>query len=68
MPLRDTVPTVDRAQSTAATSTPATPNSAQEMEREPGKIPELRRPLGRITTTPVVTDRTPERDGAAPAR
>jgi hypothetical protein len=68
VPLRDTVPTVDRAQSPAATSTPATPNSAQEMEREPGEIPELRRPLGRITITPAVTDRTPERDGAAPAR
>jgi hypothetical protein len=35
---------------------------------EPDKVPELRRLLGRITTTLVATDASPERDGvAAPA-
>jgi DNA-binding MarR family transcriptional regulator len=34
-------------------------------EWEPDKIPELRRLLGRITTTLVATDVSPERDGAA---
>jgi len=41
-------------------------------EWEPDKVPELRRLLGRITTTLVATDSSPERDGAtapaAPAR
>jgi hypothetical protein len=32
---------------------------------EPDKAPELRRLLGRITTTLVATDTSPERDGAA---
>jgi hypothetical protein len=32
---------------------------------EPDKAPELRRLLGRITTTLVATDASPERDGAA---
>jgi hypothetical protein len=35
---------------------------------KPDKVPELRRLLGRITTTLVATDASPERDGvAAPA-
>jgi EmrB/QacA subfamily drug resistance transporter len=34
-------------------------------EWQPDKIPELRRLLGRITTTLVATDVSPERDGAA---
>ena len=41
-------------------------------EWEPDKVPELRRLLGRITTTLVATDTSPEHDGvsapAAPAR
>jgi hypothetical protein len=41
-------------------------------EWEPDKVPELRRLLGRITTTLVATDTSPEQDGvsapAAPAR
>jgi len=41
-------------------------------EWEPDKVPELRRLLGRITTTLVATDASPERDGvtapAAPSR
>jgi len=37
-------------------------------EWEPDKVPELRRLVGRITTTLVATDTSPERDGAtAPA-
>ena len=41
-------------------------------EWQPDKVPELRRLLGRITTTLVATDTSPEHDGlaapAAPAR